>query len=1126
MKNRVELCCHTKMSKLQGLNDVKEYIEEAIKREYKAIAITDTDSTQSFFNAYDYLKANTINKNIKIIYGSEMHFKVSENNDIIYTIYVYVKSQKGLKNLYELISKAYRNVINETPIIYKSDLLKFKDGLLFASIGNKSEVYQNIENTDIKTILDFYDFVGIVPDENNKNINIKINKLCKENNKILIGTSECNFINKEDYKSNEVLNYYKKSNNIEDGNNKYFHSTEELINCFNYLENVEEIVINNPEQISNEIGNINLIPQKACYPKIPFATMILAKKCYDRANELYGKKLPKEVKERIELELHSIEENNFASIYLICSELVEYSNKLGYKVGYRGSVGNSFIAFLSGITNINPLEYNLPFEFLAGKNFDKEPDIDLNFSRKIQSKIFAYLQKKYGKDKVIWCGTVGSLADRTVEKSYCEYINTYEIKDVSNNESTIEKIVGVKRCTGEHPGGVMIIPDDMDITDFCPTEVGEKGHIKTHCDYHAIWGNTNLYKFDILGHDDPTMLHELEKETNINSDDIKLDDKETLKMFLHANDKLYPISTNGIPEFGTTFVKKMIGISKPRNFNDLVCISALSHGTGTWTSNASSLIENEDKKLGELISNRADMYNCLVNHGIDKTLAFDIVEFVRKGKVSKARSLRKYNLDRHKEVNEKWEEYKTIMQKHNIPNWYIESAEKIDYMFPKSHAISYTMNAFKIAWYKVHNPKAFYKIYFKVKSDLDVNDYYCKRQVQRELNILYDLKETQENIKEIDFDYSIEDKIRDLELVLEMFNRGVLKEKTEIKDDYNLINSRAIADYCRSIKHKFNTEELAVLVYRNQRMSIEEKIAKYNELIKNYPDMEVIERINCKHYDSVKTMIKNEIQRLKILNKKFIQDDENSIYTWTEYNKSTQKMEHINDIDHTFRTYKEAFKDIQDYINEYDDTISFRITKKYFNKRKDNIYADYNVENKKIVLVDLNDSNNELLDIDNIFLNIPTPFKKGDILISNSPAMKSYGETNEIFVLDYLCTWRENLASLLAKGNFDSSDMIGYGYYFINDDTTEFIRDHKFNYDSFEYYDGELKGKYRILKDISSFIKGKIGLELFIHAYDYYKNDFINAKPYWYTDEELRLAGMSETDIKKANHIEKSDYND
>ena len=229
MENRVELCCHTKMSRLQGINSTREYVEEAINRVYKAIAITDTDSTQGFFDADEYLRLYTNNSDLKIIYGSEMHFKILGNTYKLYSIYIYVKEQKGLKNLYELISKAYRNIINGTPIIYKKDLIEYRSGLLYAAIGNQSEVYQNIEVPNIDDIMNFYDFIGIEPNESNKNTNIKISELCSRNNKILIGTSECNFINKEDFECNELLNFYKKNPDIKYGNNKYLHTTDELI---------------------------------------------------------------------------------------------------------------------------------------------------------------------------------------------------------------------------------------------------------------------------------------------------------------------------------------------------------------------------------------------------------------------------------------------------------------------------------------------------------------------------------------------------------------------------------------------------------------------------------------------------------------------------------------------------------------------------------------------------------------------------------------------------------------------------------------------------------------------------------------------------------------------------------
>lgn len=335
-------------------------------------------------------------------------------------------------------------------------------------------------------------------------------------------------------------------------------------------------------------------------------------------------------------------------------------------------------------------------------------------------------------------------------------------------------------------------------------------------------------------------------------------------------------------------------------------------------------------------------------------------------------------------------------------------------------------------------------------------------------------------------------------------------KKEKIYDEYDLINSKVISEYCRSIKHKFNTEELAVLVYRNKRMTIEEKIKKYTDLINNYPDMEVIERINCKHYDNAKIMIKEEIQRLNNVYKELTKDDSDSICVWTEYDKSTLRYSYSNDIMHTFRTYKETFEDIQNYIKENDDTLSFKITKKYFNKNEE-IYARYIVENKKIKLINIENST-DILDIDQIFLNIPTPFKKGDILVSKSRSMFNYGDYSDIFVLDYLCTWRDGLEELLTKGNYDSSDMIGYGYYLYGENSTELVLDSKWDYDSFEYYDKDLQGNERILKGISSLIKNEIGIDTFLQAYEYIKSDNNNLLN-MFTEEGLQLAGLTAKDI-------------
>ena len=1100
MDNRVELCCHTKMSNIKGINFAEEYINEAIRRGYKQLAITDIISTQSFFEAEDYLKNFKDNKDFKIIYGSELRFKNAKASKEIFTIYIYVKEQKGLKNLYELISKAYRNVVDEMPVIYKNDLIKYRDGLLYASIGRYSEVYKSIDNANINSIFNFYDFIGIEPNESNKFTNIKIHELCNKLNKILIGTSECNFINKEDYKCNEILNFYKNYNDIKVGNNNYFQTTDELINNFNYIENAKEIVINNTNKIANMIDNIEIKKENKFYPKIENSKEIIREKCYDKAYELYGKSLSKTIKERLELELNSIIKNNYQNIYLISSEIVQKSNELGYEVGNRGSVGNSFVAYLLGIVRYNPIDYNLPFEIFAGKNYDKEPDIDLNVAKEVREKIISYLQKKYGKDKIIFAGTISTLMDRTVAELYDNYIKETEIKENLDKNQIIKKLTEIKKATGKHPGGIFIIPEDMDITDFCPTELDDEGFIKTHIDYHKL---DNLYKFDILEHSDPTILHELEKETNTKSSNIDLKDKEVLKMFLHANDSSYPISINGIPDFETDFNKSVIEIIKPQNINDLACVSALSHGSGTWIYNASDLISDEDKKVDEVISNRADIYNYLLKNGIEKSTAFDITEFIWKGKA--------------KNESKAWEEYKIILKAHNIPEWYIQDAEKIKYIFPKSHAIEYAIKAFKIAWYKVHYPKAFYKVYFKVKSDLNINDYYCKRQVKTSLNREYDLKESNENNK----DFNNDDKIRDLQILLEMFERGILKEKKEIKDDYNLINSRAIGDYCRQIGHKFNTEELAVLVHRNNIMSIDEKIAKYQDLIDNYPDMEVIERINCKHYDSVKELLKKEIERNKRTYEDLLKKDKNSVYTWYEYNKMTgNNGTSYETINHLKNNFREIYKSIEKDIKEYDETNSFTIVKKFFNKKEKMIYAQYNVINKKPKLIKIyykEDGYIEdtFLDIDNIYVYMPTPFKKGDILISSDqPSMKNIGDNENIFVLEYMSTWRENIKEYLAKGNHDSSDMIGYGYY-LYENGAKIVLDDKWDYDSFEYYEGELEGNNRILKAISSYLKGKIGIELLIHAYDLFKIESINkALPDFYTEEGLKLAGFTDIDIQ------------
>ena len=448
---------------------------------------------------------------------------------------------------------------------------------------------------------------------------------------------------------------------------------------------------------------VDVCKNRLVYPKIENAEMILKEKCYKRVEEIYGKDLPDEIKNRLELELNSIIKNHFEFVYLHSIELVEKSHELGFSVGARGSVGNSFVAFLLGIIEFNPINYHLPFEIFAGKDYDKEPDIDLNFSREVQRKIHQFLIEKYGEKKAVYLGTVGTISDRTAERMIDDYCNQFHILiEEEQKHNLIYQLCGIKKCTGVHPGGMIIVPEELEIEDYSPIEFGKLNGekiIKTHCSYHEI----PLYKFDILGHDVPTMLHQLEKKTDIKAQDIDLEDRETLDVFCNPDRK---VSLDGIPEFETKFANVVIEKANPKTFNDLVCISAISHGTGTWLENAEELLKNDKILIGQVISNRADIFNFLVEKGLDRELAFKITEFIRKGKAS------------NNCWEESWNEYKKIMEEHAVPNWYIQSCEKIKYLFPKSHAINYTMWSFQLLWYKIHYPEAFKEALLEVNKEV------------------------------------------------------------------------------------------------------------------------------------------------------------------------------------------------------------------------------------------------------------------------------------------------------------------------------------------------------------------------------------------------------------------------
>ena len=604
--------------------------------------------------------------------------------------------------------------------------------------------------------------------------------------------------------------------------------------------------------------------------------------------------------------------------------------------------------------------------------------------------------------------------------------------------------------------------------------------------------------------DVPTFLNKLQKATKIASQYIDLNDKDTLTLFATAD-------TRGIFGLQEDFTINMLKQVKIKNFNDLVYLYALKHGSRTWTQNAECLIKDLDMPLEMLVSNRADVMNYLIKKGIDEETAYAITEFIKDGKAHKANDLFDFsNLKRECEI--KWKEYKEILNNHHIPKYYINSCEKIIYLFPKAHAIEEVENAFRIAWYKAHCPKSFYKVYFETYKNIEIDNYYTINEVQNKLKRLYN--ERLDNQKE---KYKLDVIINDFEILLEMFKRGIKKDKIRKLDDYDLINSKAIGDYCRNIGHKFNTEELAVLVYRNNKMDLEEKIRKYQDLIDNYQDMEVREEINCKHYDSVKLMIQNEIDRVRCIYSDMIKFEENCVYILETYSKHYSFFNKV--IEYLNNTYKDVCTKVECLIKEDNVIDFFTITKKYLYNDEE-ISADYVVINQQIKLINIKRNHNDMCDIGELFINLPVPFKKGDILINEM--MLKYLE-NPIFVLDDLTIWDKKATQNSNIRNLGEISMTGMCYYLPENDA-ELSYGTLWDYDCFEYYDETLEGNNRILKLVSNYLKGKIeNLELFIKTYEYLKMDFEKTKFCYYEDENLKLLGFTDENISTMKSNNKED---
>lgn len=682
-------------------------------------------------------------------------------------VIIYAKNQKGLRDLYELVSISHLEYFHKKPRIPRSELVRFRENLIIGSACCAGELYQSIldekEESEIEKTASFYDFLEVQPIGNNmfmtrdsrnpmtvrdlENHNKKIIALGRKLGKPVVATGDVHFLNKEDSIFRAVLTSTMHSD-AELQPPLYYRNTEEMLEEFSYLpkETAYEIVVENTRKIADMIEEVKPVPDGTYPPVIEGAEDDIRNMCEKRAHEIYGEDLPDIVAERMNKELDSIISNGYAVLYLIAQKLVENSENAGYLVGSRGSVGSSFAAMLSGITEVNSLPphyvcpkckhseffeglsivgpdledkdcpvcgahmnkdgYDIPFETFLGFNGDKEPDIDLNFSGDNQADAHAYTEVLFGKGKTFRAGTISTLAEKT---AYGYVKNYFQEKGEVATNAEVERLKngcsGVKKTTGQHPGGIMVVPKDQDIYNFTPVQRPaddpDSDTITTHFDYHSISGR--LLKLDILGHDDPTMLRILYENTGVNPRDIPLDDREVLSLFagteaLNFKEEVdLDLGTAGVPEFGTPFTKQMVRDAKPKTLADLIRISGLSHGTDVWTNNAQVLVNSGQVGIGDVISTRDDIMLGLINFGLPPINAFSTMEHVRKGKGLT-------------------EEEEALMREKNVPEWYIDSCKKIKYMFPKAHAVAYVVMAYRIAWYKIHYPEQYYAAYFGIRA--------------------------------------------------------------------------------------------------------------------------------------------------------------------------------------------------------------------------------------------------------------------------------------------------------------------------------------------------------------------------------------------------------------------------
>jgi DNA polymerase-3 subunit alpha (Gram-positive type) len=739
------------------------------------------------------------------------------------------KDEIGLKNLFKLISISHMEYFYRVPRIPRSKLVKHREGLLIGSACDRGEVFEAMMQKspeEVEEIAQFYDYIEVQPPEVYahlielelirdqralQDIMTNIVKLGVKLDKPVVATGNVHYLEHEDHIYRKILVGSQGGANPLNRHKLpkvHFRTTDEMLEAFSFLgdEKAKEIVVTNTNYIADLIGEVKPIKDDLYTPKIEGADEEMREMSYAMARSIYGDPLPKLVEDRLEKELKSIIGHGFAVIYLISHKLVKKSLDDGYLVGSRGSVGSSFVATMTEITEVNPLPphyvcpkckhseffddgsvgsgfdlpdkecpdcgarykkdgHDIPFETFLGFKGDKVPDIDLNFSGEYQPKAHNYTKVLFGEDNVFRAGTIGTVAEKTAYGYVKGYAND---NNLTIRSAEVDRLVsgctGVKRTTGQHPGGIIVVPDYMEVFDFTPIQFPADDSSSewktTHFDFHSI--HDNLLKLDILGHDDPTVIRMLQDLSGIDPKTIPTDDPEVMKIFggtsslgVTEEQIMCKTGTYGIPEFGTKFVRQMLEDTKPTTFSELVQISGLSHGTDVWLGNASELIANGTCTLSEVIGCRDDIMVYLIYKGLEPSLAFKIMENVRKGKG----------------LPDEWIQE---MKNNNVPNWYIDSCLKIKYMFPKAHAAAYVLMAVRIAYFKVHHPILYYAAYFTVRAeDFDIEA------MVRGSNAI---KAKIEEINAKGFDASTKEKnlLTVLEISLEMCERGFSFQKVDL----------------------------------------------------------------------------------------------------------------------------------------------------------------------------------------------------------------------------------------------------------------------------------------------------------------------------------------------------------